>query len=230
MSVVPFLHPKVIALLERPQIVQRTPEWYEARRTLLTASDAASVLNIKPFESYKGNPRDECMKKKLENKPFSNIFVRHGQAYEDEARDLMCAALGESVIEFGLLRHPSHSWLGASPDGVTESGRCVEIKCPLRRVIQAGQVPHHYWPQIQVQMEVCNLDQTIFVQYRPASISKDKKSLLDIVVVERDRKWFADNKPILHAFWKEYMHALPTYVPEPPPSPPQCLIVDNLYY
>jgi len=31
------LHPKVQALLTRPQYAQRSPEWYEVRKTLLTA-------------------------------------------------------------------------------------------------------------------------------------------------------------------------------------------------
>lgn len=148
------MHPAVQRLLERPQIEQRTPAWYEARRTLLTASDAAAILGVKPFASYKGNPRDECMTKKLENKPFSNVFVRHGQKHEEEACTWMAEALGETVLEFGLLRHPTLKWLGASPDGVTLSGRAVEIKCPLRRKIVPGSVPHHYYPQLQIQMEV----------------------------------------------------------------------------
>lgn len=122
------IHPKVVKLLERPQIEQRTTAWYTARRTLLTASDAASVLGIKPFMSYKGDIRDECMTKKLENRPFSNVFVRHGQRHEDAARDLMCEVLGETAIDFGLLKHPTLDWLGASPDGVCPiSGRCIEV-------------------------------------------------------------------------------------------------------
>ena len=222
------MHPAVARLLEVPQIEQRTPLWYEARRTLITASDAASIIGIKPFAAYKGNPRDECMTKKLENKPFSNIYVRHGNRYEDEARDLMCEVLGETTIDFGLVRHPTLEWLGASPDGVTLSGRAVEIKAPLRRKIVPGHVPCHYFPQIQIQMEVLGLDSCIFVQFKPASLN-DGVRFIDIVVIDRDRLWFETHKESLYSFWVEYMSKQKTYVPLPPAPQPLCLIQDNLY-
>lgn len=223
------MHPRVAELLKRPQWAQRTPEWYAMRGTLLTASDAASALEVKPYASYKGSPRAELLKKKLEDKPFSNVFTVHGQKYEDEARDLMARARGEQVLDFGLLTHPEHPWLGASPDGVTLSGKCVEIKCPLRRAIVPGQVPHHYVPQVQVQMEVCDLDSTLFVQYRPAHMNADDRPVLEVTEVPRDRAWFAQNLPRLKAFHDEYMAARATFVP-PEPSPDEaCTIVDDLY-
>ena len=223
------MHPRVAELLKRPQWAQRTPEWYEIRRALLTASDVAGALDIKPFKSYKGSPRADLLLKKLENKPFSNMFVAHGQKYEDEACDMMASVLGEKVVPFGLLVHPEHTWLAASPDGVTETGKCVEIKCPLRRVIVPGHCPEHYLPQVQVQMQVCGLRSTWFVQYKPAGLMPDKKPFLDITVVERDDAWFADALPKLRAFYDEYMAARDTFVPSPPPPLEQCTIVDDLY-
>lgn len=222
----PGVHPGVTWLLGRPQWEQRTKAWYDVRRTLLTASDVASALDIKPYESYRGSPRADLMRKKLENKPFSNMFTAHGQKYEDEARDLMVAALGEHVLDFGLLVHPEHPWLAASPDGVTTTGKCVEIKCPLRRVIVPGQVPHHYMPQVQVQMAVCNMSSTLFVQYRPAHLTTTGQCILDITVVERDPAWLDTQLPHLKRFYDEYMAALEVYVPLPPPT---CTIVENLY-
>lgn len=224
----PSLHPRVAALTERKQYPQRTPEWYEVRRGLLTASDAASALDVKPYASYRGSPRADLLKKKLANEPLNNIFVAHGVKYEDEARDMMCAALGEVVYEWGLVRHAHLDWLAASPDGVTHSGKLVEIKCPLKRTIVPGHVPEHYWPQVQVQMEVCDVDQTLFVQYKPAELTGGAP-FLDIAVVERDRAWFAGVRDQLHSFWAEYVAALETYVPPPPPPPPPCRIVDSLY-
>ena len=34
----------------------------------------------------------------------------------------------KKVHEVGIVEHPTHDFLGASPDGVCESGRLVEIK------------------------------------------------------------------------------------------------------
>lgn len=226
------VHPATSRLLAREQFAQRTPEWYAIRRDLLTASDAASALDIKPYPSYRGSARAEAMRKKVSNEPVSNMFVTHGQKYEDEARDWACAAMGEVVYDVGLVRHDTLRWLGASPDGVTHSGKLMEIKCPLKRAIEPGRIPHHYMPQVQVQMEVCDVDQTIFVQYKPAVLSAEGKAFIDIVVIDRDRKWFRDNKDALQSFWQEYMArraAADEQQHGPPPLPQQCLVRDDLY-
>lgn len=202
------MHPATVRLMQREQWAQRTPEWYAIRRGLLTASDAASALDVKPYASYRGSARAELLKRKLSNAPLNNMFVAHGQKYEDEARDWAAAALGETVVDVGLVRHATLPWLAASPDGVTHTGKLVEIKCPLKRALEpAGHVPGHYLPQVQVQMEVCDVDSTLFVQYKPANLSRDGRAHLDVVVVERDRAWFAANEAKLKAFWEEYMEA-----------------------
>lgn len=223
------LHPRTAALLAREHVAQRTPEWYAVRRDLLTASDAAAALNIKPYASYRGSSRAELLKRKVRDEFVSNMFVVHGQKYEDEARDWAAAAMGEIVRDCGLVRHSTLPWLAASPDGVTLSGKLMEIKCPLKREIQPGQVPHHYWPQVQVQMEVCDIDQTIFVQYKPACVARDGKAFLDIVVVDRDRYWFDTHKDALHDFWHEYMEARRAAPPEQPQCGSGCLVCDDLY-
>ena len=79
--------------------------------------------------------------------------------------------------------------------------------------------------QVQLQMEVCNIDQTIFCQYKPSKITRGAP-FMDLVVIERDRSWFADNIHKLHSFWKDYMAAKETYVP---PAPIPTTIVDGLY-
>jgi putative phage-type endonuclease len=217
--------------MAREQWAQRTPEWYAVRRGLLTASDAAAALDIKPYASYRGSVRQEVLQRKVANEPMNNIFVAHGQRYEDEARAWAAIALGETVVDVGLVRHATLPWLAASPDGVTCSGKLMEIKCPLKRAIQPGTVPGHYWPQIQVQMEVCDVDQTVFVQYKPAGLQANKKAVIDVVVVGRDREWFRCHRDALKTFWDEYMAALETYTPPPRPeiSGPACLVVDDMY-
>lgn len=225
-----YYHPSVARLLLRPDITQRTPEWYAARQELITASDAAAALSIKPFASYKGNVREDTLCKKLNNHPFSNIYTRHGQRYEDEACEKFCEAVDEVAIMRGLVIHDTEKWLGASPDGLAaKSGGLIEIKCPVQRTIIPGHVPTHYFPQVQLQMEVCNFEFTYFVQYKPAEMMSDKKAVLDITIVERDRHWFATHKAALHSFWKEYQDRRKTHIPAPLPAQPQCLIVDSLY-
>jgi putative phage-type endonuclease len=220
-----YVHPQVARLLARGRgYEQKSAEWLALRRELLTASDAAAALNIKPYKSFSGSPREDLMRRKLSNATFSSAMTAHGNLHEDDARRAMCEVLGETVYDFGLITHPSLPWLGASPDGITASGKMVEIKCPVSRPIIPGHVPEHYYPQLQIQMEVCDLDQAIFVQYKPATPTTER--VLSISMVARDRQWFSDNADTLFQFWSEYTMRRKTYVA---PPPPRCMIDDALY-
>lgn len=199
------VHPKVKDLFSREQIPQRTEKWFQVRKTLITASEAAGALDIKPFPTYAGSPRANLLKAKREpcGKGVDNHFTRHGQQYEDEARDLYCQRTGEAAYEFGLIIHKDYPWLGCSVDGVTNTGKVVEIKCPLSRKIKPGHVPEHYMPQVQICMEVCDLDEAVFIQYKPESVTWPSPSEFDVTHVQRDRVWFTEVMPKLKAFVDE---------------------------
>ena len=140
------MHPNVKALLEREYAAQKSEEWLALRGKMLTASDAATAIGVNKYET----PADLLLKKcGLGEKFTGNAATRHGEKYEDEARILYEERHGEVVHELGLCPHPLHPWLGGSPDGVSESGKLVEIKCPPLRQIVPGEVPIHYMPQLQ---------------------------------------------------------------------------------
>jgi putative phage-type endonuclease len=219
------VHPRVRALLARPQYVQRSPEWYEVRKGLMTASDAAGALGI-PAWTGQRNVRENLLKQKVSGTFTGNHMTRHGQAYEDVVRDRFADILGVRCYDVGLLVHEKYPWLGASPDGVTDSGALIEIKCPYKRQPIAGHPPHHYIPQMQTQLEVANLDYCYFVQWMPDWLSPDGKEIFTIDIIERDPEWFAQHVDALHAFWKDLMAARAAYVP---PPPPECLVDLDLY-
>jgi putative phage-type endonuclease len=238
------MDPRVQTLLRRPNLTQRSPEWYEAREHLITASDAAAALDIKPYEKFSKSARAELLKKKCGlTAPFSSPFMAHGVKYEDEARRIYEEKTGEEVLEFGLLIHPVLTWLGASPDGVTKSGKVVEIKCPVSRPILPDMIPEHYYPQVQICLEVCDMEEAVFIQYKPEDVTWPKPGQFTVHTVPRSREWFEENREKLHDFWKEMMEAKertraappPTPKPPPPVPPPQtenkvaCAIVDDLY-
>jgi hypothetical protein len=100
-----------------------------------------------------------------------------------------------------LFPHPEYSWLGGSPDGITESGKLVEIKCPLKRKI-TPEVPVYYMPQLQLLMEILDLDEAVFIQYKPSDITWPKPFEFVVTEVKRDREWFKTQLPIMDAFWK----------------------------
>jgi putative phage-type endonuclease len=144
-------------LLQLPKIEQRTPEWYEARQTLITASDFAQALGEGKFGTQKQLIQKKCG---FEQDKFDNsaAALRWGTMFEDVACAIYAQRNETKIHNFGLLRHPNINYFGASPDGITEDGIMVEIKCPWKRKID-GNVPLQYFYQIQGQLDVCGLSE-----------------------------------------------------------------------
>lgn len=153
------------ALLREPGITQRTPEWYAARGTMITASDIAQALGCAKFGTQKQFFQKKCASGGGEA-PLSATLapLRWGVMYEPVAAAVYQARTGCKLHEFGLLRHPSLDFLGASPDGINELGVMVEIKCPWRRKI-TGEIPHQYYLQIQGQLDVCGLEECDYAEF-----------------------------------------------------------------
>lgn len=191
---------------------QRSDEWLALREQMLTASDVASAIGESRYES----PAAFVKKKVLGLKWSGNAATAHGTALEPLVRDLYDQRTGRKSHEIGLVQHREYPWLGASPDGVTEDGLLIEIKCPLTRKIEA-KVPKHYLPQVQLQLEITDLEVCDFVQYRPASAEKNEEYV--VVSVKRDREWFQTNLPKMKAVWDRVLegrkHGLCEVIDEP---------------
>ncbi len=82
-------------------------------------------------------------------------------------------------------------------DAADEEPVLLEVKCPFRRKIVHGTIPHHYYAQVQLNMFICGLRVADFVEYRPAPFE------LNIVRVYPDEKWLAHALPVLVAFHAE---------------------------
>jgi len=192
------MHPRIAELLQQNYDDQRSDNWYRLRNTMLTASDCASAIGdnfFKPPEvlilhkvypqlnTFKGNERTEW-----------------GQKYEPVARDLYAERYGEVVHEIGLVQHPVHKWLGGSADGITESGKLIEIKCPNPKNRLKKECPKHYVAQVQVLLDVLNLEECDFIQYRP------EPEELVVVNMKRDRLWFAEKLPVMKELWDRVLY------------------------
>jgi putative phage-type endonuclease len=165
---------KIQGLRETPQPVQRTPEWYQFRWNLITASNAwkafesQSAINqliyekCQPLKSFDDNGDDE----KMVN---TNSPMHWGQKFEPLSVMIYEDMYNSKVEDFGCIKHPTYNFLGASPDGIIiESstgryGRMLEIKNPVSREI-TGVPKKEYWVQMQLQMEVCDLDECDFLE------------------------------------------------------------------
>ena len=163
----------------KPQPVQRTQAWYEFRHNLITASNA-----YKAFESQAQQNSlifEKCQPMKTFETDPQNSFVNinsslhWGQKYEPLSVLIYEKENNVKVEDFGCIQHDQYPFLGASPDGIiTDSesklfGRMLEIKNVVSREI-TGIPKKEYWTQMQLQMEVCDLDdcdflETKFVEY-----------------------------------------------------------------
>lgn len=163
---------KLNYLLSRPQIVQRSEEWY---------ADATQALSASQFGTIFKSPRTrgQLILEKAGITPRENTGQRHtciteymnafdwGIRFEPVVRQVYCALTHTLVGELGRLRHPTDNRLSASPDGVviddTEGsmqcrlGRLVEYKAPVSRKI-IHKVPEDYVSQMRIQMEVAQAD------------------------------------------------------------------------
>ena len=190
---------KVVELMRKKQYAQRTSEWYKIRTALVTASSAASLLvkNKKTCESYVkeygledifdynnrccnpySNKKQYFLDKCKQGTFKGNIATYWGQKYEPVVTDIYSKETNKNVLEFGLLIHEEFKFLGASPDGITEDGVMIEIKCPYRRKI-TGIPPFYYWIQVQLQMEVCDLEVCDFVEYEFVEFHTEQEFLDD---------------------------------------------------
>jgi len=200
-------HPKVQQLLALPpQAAQGSQEWFQFRQGLLGASDYPSALGNNPY----------CSRRMLVRKKTGQVSeyrgglgsaVQHGHDNEPIAVRKYEQQTGEEVLHFGCIVHRQIrpeldiDFMGASIDGICRrSGRLVEIKCPKSRPI-TDEVPGHYWDQVQGQMEVLDVDECDFVQFRPDSVTYSEQ--LVVTRVRRDPNWATLNIPRLREVWDE---------------------------
>ena len=187
-----LIHPRVKELLAQSYADQRSQEWLDLRGNLLTASDLATAIGLNPYEKPDGLLAKKCGAAR----PWAgNEATAHGTRLEPMVRDLYDMRHGQISHEIGLVQHPVHKFLGGSPDGITESGRLLEIKCPLSRKIKP-EVHGYYLPQIQLLLEIMDLEVCDFLQYKEGPPEE-----FVVVEVQRDREWFAHYLPVMKAFW-----------------------------
>lgn len=154
-SIISAYAKKLDNLLKIPIIIQKSQEWYDVRKNMITASDWAQALGEGKFGTQKELIKKKCQPLSSE-KDKNNPFFKWGNMFEDIAVKIYGVMQGVNVHNFGLISHPVNKWFGASPDGISNTGIMLEIKCPFRRKLD-GTVPRQYYYQIQGQLDVCDL-------------------------------------------------------------------------
>lgn len=191
-----LLYNKYENLINLPQPIQKSNEWFQLRKDMLTASNGGAAIG----ESHFNNIKDVLLDKIGYSKPYKeNDYVYHGKKYEKIATMIYEYIYNTKIGEFGLIQHPTIKYLGASPDGISMSltldskpnnmlGKMLEIKCPITRKIntkgkiKGDIVPAYYYTQVILQLECCDLDECDFWQCRISEYSNIEEFYNDDVI------------------------------------------------
>jgi len=155
---------KQVPILKNILLVpQRSPEWFDLRLNRLTASDLAQALGKGKFGT-----RKQLLEKKAfpEKVVFDNFMapLKWGVMFEEMGMRCYNQSVNRAkIFEFGLIPNNEIKCFGASPDGITETGIMVEMKCPFKRKC-TNDVPEQYFLQIQGQLATCNLSFCDYVE------------------------------------------------------------------
>jgi len=164
-------------LRERPLIKQRTPEWFKLRENRLTASDLYDAIKS-PLS---------LAKRKLKGVTYNSSAIpalKWGTMYEPMATRIYANIIKKEIFEFGLVINDEIKNFGASPDGITEDGVMIEIKCPIKRKIIDGVIPDKYYYQIQGQLAVCNLKDCDYIECEFSEFESEEEYLSGVEEVE----------------------------------------------
>ena len=209
-------------LLRLPLMKQRSNEWFDARKSRLTASDL--------YDAVKGGNISVKLAKKKANIIIDNInynsipALKWGTMFEPMATRCYSQKMNNiNIHDFGLICDVDNKHFGASPDGINELGIMLEIKCPYSRKIIEGVIPDKYRMQIQGQLAVCKLKECDYIECIFKSIENEKEylELGDITI----------NHGIIAEFYNskgEYVY----YYSEPNKTPKECIdeIINNSEY
>ena len=174
--------PIIIETLE-----QGTPEWFEARGNIPTASCFAKILTPKTLKMSAQAKQYAIEIIADEHEPkeqMDNEWVLRGIELESKARASYEFITSQSVCEVGIVYKDENKTSSCSPDGLLDN-KGLEIKCPKLTThinyLLNGVCPDAYIMQVQGSMWVTGYEEWDFMSYHP-----NAKPM--IITVKRDEK------------------------------------------
>lgn len=176
-------------------LIQRSPEWHQMRRNKIGSSDAPVIMEVSPWTTPYQLWEEKIMgEKHIPKNPFEAAIKDRGQTLEKIALDKFCELTGLLMVP-DVVFHPKHEWMMASLDAIdVEKKNIVEIKCPGeldQATALAGQVPEKYFPQLQHQLEVCQIEKAYYFSFDGTNgvlleIYRDEKYIKKLISKERE--------------------------------------------
>lgn len=202
---------------------QRSDEWYEARRGIVTASTVGQLITpstLKPAS----NPASRALVQTLVAErvsgwvepSFTTADMWRGIESEPIARDLYAEKYAP-VTEVGFMVRTENDWqLGFSPDGLVGDVGLIEIKAPRPKshvaTILSGEVPVYHMAQLQAGLLVSGRQWIDYISFHGGlpmwtkRVHPDKRWQDAIVQAVRD---FENNARLMVAMYEDAVIDLP---------------------
>jgi putative phage-type endonuclease len=191
-------------------IAQRSAEWFESRRGLVTASrikDIAKKQKNGSFyatrETYKNQLIAEIITGVSVKIPTSEA-MQHGIDTEDMARKEYSEIVWDDVVEAPFVKHPRIERSGASPDALVGIEGLLEVKCPTTvthvLTLRENKMPEDHNYQVQWQMACTGRKYCDFMSYDPR-LPEQYRIYLERI--DRDDLFIAQLEEIVVNFLKE---------------------------
>lgn len=166
---------------------QGSEEWLQLRKSKITATDAPVIMGASHWKT-----KTQLYNEKMD--PYHqtpiNDRMQRGLDLEPVARSLFEMKMGCTVYPTIVVE----DWAMASLDGLSDLGTiAVEIKCPGPKdhdIALQGKVPDHYYPQLQHQMYVCDLQKMYYFSFDgfdgvTIQVVRDEEYVQKMVVEEK---------------------------------------------
>jgi putative phage-type endonuclease len=173
---------------QKNHLIQGSEEWLKFRKSHITGTDACVIAGASHWKT-----RIQLYYEKLsEDHPMPpNERMQRGIDLEPIARELFTLQTGIEVFPEVVVK----DWAMASLDGISSCRKhIVEIKCPGSKdhsMAVSGKVPPHYYPQLQHQMYVCDLNKCYYFSFDGADgvvveVEKDISYLEELIKKEKE--------------------------------------------
>jgi putative phage-type endonuclease len=175
--------------------MQRDSNWFQMRLGKITASEVHKIMGArglgKTGETYIFDKVAEILTGEVAYIP-ENTAMQWGIDHEPIAKEYYQKAFKENIKDIDFLKSSKFpNDVGASPDGIVENVRGLEIKCPYNSSNHAKYMtlespehllkmePKYYW-QIQLNLFCSDLDFWRFISFDPRFKGKQRMFILDI--------------------------------------------------
>jgi putative phage-type endonuclease len=198
---------------------QKTQEWYDFRHDHITASNAWKALGT--ISSRNQLIYEKCQP--LNTEKYKSSLVETPMSWGNKYEYLTTCLYEEknqtTIGTFGCIAHKDYPFLAASPDGIVTGnnnyGRMIEIKNVVSREI-TGIPKKDYYIQMQLQMEVCDLEECDFVEtkfveydseadFNADSVDPSKKKGVILVFINEYNEFNYEYMPLHITDYNEWM-------------------------